>query len=217
MRVLVVEDDVEMAEAIGAGLRRTQWAVDLAFDGTSGLEQALANDYDVIVLDRDLPGMSGDAICAELVKVGGRRRVLMLTAAGSTPDIVDGLALGADDYLAKPFNFGELRARIGALIRRAQPALPPRLVHQDLELDLAKRTATRSGRPLDLTAKQFGVLELLLSASGRAVSAEEILERVWDGNADPFSQAVKVTISRLRAKLGGPAIIRTVPGVGYRV
>jgi DNA-binding response OmpR family regulator len=217
MRVLVIEDDIEMAGAIGTGLRRARMAVDLAFDGRSGLERALDSDYDVIVLDRDLPRLHGDAICAELVDAGNRARVLMLTAAGTTEDLVDGLGLGADDYLAKPFDFPELVARIGALVRRAQPALPPVLRHGDLELDIARRVARRGGRRLGLTPKEFGALELLLVAEGRVVSAEELLERVWDENADPFSQVVKITISRLRAKLGEPPVIETVAQAGYRL
>lgn len=217
VRVLVVEDDAEMAEAIAVGLRRALMAVDVAFDGSAGLEMALATDYDVIVLDRDLPGIHGDAICAELVRAGNRGRVIMLTAAGTTGDLVNGLGLGADDYLPKPFDFPELVARIGALMRRSQRALPPILRRGDLELDLAQRRAQRGGRVLELTPKEFGVLELLLAAEGRVVSAEELLERVWDENADPFTQAVKITVSRLRAKLGQPPLIETVPQGGYRV
>jgi DNA-binding response OmpR family regulator len=216
VRVLVIEDDAEMAEAIGVGLRRAQMAVDLAFDGTSGLERALGSDYDVIVLDRDVPGIHGDDICAELIRAGNRSRVIMLTAAATIEDLVDGFGLGADDYLPKPFDFPELVARIGALIRRSQPALPPVISRGDLDLDLAKRQAHRGGRTLELTPKEFGVLELLLAAGGRVVSSEELLERVWDENADPFSQSVKVTISRLRAKLGDPPVIETVPQAGYR-
>jgi DNA-binding response OmpR family regulator len=217
VRVLVIEDDAVMAEAIGVGLRRERLAVDVAFDGTSGLERARANDYDVIVLDRDLPGIHGDAICEELVADGVRARVLMLTAAATTDDLVDGFGLGADDYLGKPFDFPELVARIGALVRRAQPALPPVVRHGNLELDLARRRAHRGGRPLDLSPKEFGVLELLLAAGGRVVSAEELLERVWDENADPFSRAVKITVSRLRTKLGEPAVIETIAQAGYRI
>jgi DNA-binding response OmpR family regulator len=215
--VLVIEDDPEMAEAIGIGLRRARMAVDVALDGTAGLERALDNDYDVIVLDRDLPGLHGDEICAELVTAGKRSRVIMLTAAGTTEDLVDGLGIGADDYLPKPFDFPELVARIGALARRSGPALPPVLRRGEIALDLPQRRAYRDGRELELTPKEFGVLELLLAAQGRVVSAEELLERVWDGNADPFTHAVKVTISRLRAKLGDPPIIETVPQAGYRV
>jgi DNA-binding response OmpR family regulator len=217
MRVLVIEDDHELAEAIGVGLRREQMAVDLAGDGDSGLERALAYGYDVIVLDRDLPEMHGDEVCARLVTEGCRSRVLMLTAAATIEDKVDGLGLGADDYMPKPFAFAELVARIRALFRRAQPALAPVLEHGDLRLDPARRTATRGGRPLDLGPKEFGVLEVLLAAHGRVVSAEELLERVWDEMADPFTTSVKVTISRLRRKLGDPPVIETVAQAGYRI
>ena len=217
MRVLVIEDDRELAEALGVGLRREQLAVDVALDGQTGLEQALVTGYDVIVLDRDLPGLHGDDVCAGLVKAGCRSRVLMLTAAGTIEDRVDGLGIGADDYLPKPFAFAELVARIRALLRRAQPVLPPVLVRGDLELDPSRRQASRAGRQLDLGPKEFGVLELLLSAQGRVVSAEEILERVWDEMADPFTSAVKVTMSRLRRKLGDPPVIETVAQAGYRI
>ena len=207
MRVLVIEDDEELAGIVGATLRREQMAVDVAFDGAAGLERALEHDYDVVVLDRDLPGVHGDQICAQLVAQGRRCRVLMLTAAATTEDPVDGLARGADDYIAKPFDLPELVARVGALVRRAQPVLPPVLRHGDLELDTARRRASRAGR----------LLELLLAAGGRVVSSEELLERVWDENADPFSQAVKTTVSRLRAKLGDPPLIETVVHAGYRL
>ncbi len=187
MRVLVIEDDRELAEAIGVGLRREQMAVDLAFDGDAGLERALVYGYDVIVLDRDLPRIRGDDVCAQLVEHGSRSRVLMLTAAATIEDRVDGLHLGADDYLPKPFAFAELVARIRALFRRAQPAMPPVLERGDLRLDPARRTASRGGTPLELGPKEFGALELLLAAQGRVVSAEELLERVWDEMADPFT------------------------------
>jgi DNA-binding response OmpR family regulator len=217
VRVLVIEDDEEMAQAVSVGLRRARMAVDTAHDGPAGLERALFNDYDVIVLDRDLPGMHGDDICAELVAAGCRSRVLMLTAAATTEDLVDGLSLGADDYLPKPFDFPVLVARIGALARRAHPAVPPVLQHGDLIVDTAQRRARRGDRPLELAPKEFGVLELLLAAQGRTVSAEELLERVWDEAADPFTNAVKITISRLRAKLGSPPVIETVAKSGYRI
>jgi DNA-binding response OmpR family regulator len=217
MRVLVVEDDSELADAIGVGLRREQLAVDVAYDGTTGLDRALFTGYDVVVLDRDLPGRHGDEVCAELLAAGTRSRVLMLTAAATIEDRVDGLSLGADDYLPKPFAFAELVARIRALLRRAQPALPPVLAIGDLTVDPARRLASRAGLPLDLGPKEFGVLELLLAAQGRVVSAEELLERVWDEMADPFSSAVKVTMSRLRRKLGDPPLIETVSQAGYRV
>jgi DNA-binding response OmpR family regulator len=217
MRVLVIEDDRELAEAIGVGLRREQMAVDLAFDGDAGLERALVYGYDVIVLDRDLPRIRGDDVCAQLVEQGSRSRVLMLTAAATIEDRVDGLHLGADDYLPKPFAFAELVARIRALFRRAQPAMPPVLEHGDLRLDPARRTASRGGKPLELGPKEFGALELLLAAQGRVVSAEELLERVWDEMADPFTTSVKVTISRLRRKLGDPPVIETITQAGYRI
>ena len=217
MRVLVIEDDQELAEALGVGLRREQLAVDVAFDGRDGLDRALITGYDVIVLDRDLPGLHGDQVCAGLVAAGCRSRVLMLTAAATIDDRVGGLGIGADDYLPKPFAFAELVARIRALVRRAQPGLPPVLVCGDLAVDPSRRQASRGGRMLDLGPKEFGVLELLLSAQGRVVPAEEILERVWDEMADPFSSAVKVTMSRLRRKLGDPPLIQTVAQAGYRI
>jgi len=217
VRVLVVEDDRELAEAIGVGLRRELMAVDLAFDGDAGLERALVYDYDVVVLDRDLPRTHGDDVCAHLVRHGSRSRVLMLTAAATIEDRVGGLGLGADDYLPKPFAFAELVARIRALFRRAQPALPPVLERGDLRLDPAQRSASRAGRALELGPKEFGALELLLAAQGRVVSAEELLDRVWDEMADPFTSSVKVTISRLRRKLGDPPVIETVAQAGYRI
>jgi DNA-binding response OmpR family regulator len=217
MRVLVIEDDAELAEAIGVGLRREQMAVDIAHDGPAGLDLALVNGHDVVVLDRDLPGLHGDDVCAELVTAGGRSRVLMLTAAATIEDRVDGLGLGADDYLPKPFAFAELVARVRALLRRAQPSMPPVLTRGDITLDPGRRVASRGGRILDLGPKEFGVLELLLAAQGRVVSAEELLQRVWDEMADPFTTAVKVTISRLRRKLGDPPVIDTIAQAGYRI
>ena len=217
MRVLVIEDDEELAEAIAAGLRQEQMAVDVAVDGAAGLERALFTGYDVIVLDRDLPGRHGDEVCAELVRAGGRSRVLMLTAAATIEDRVNGLGLGADDYLPKPFAFAELVARLRALLRRAQPSLAPVLTSGDLRLDPARRSASRGGQALELGPKEFGVLELLLAAQGRVVSAEELLERAWDEMADPFTSAVKVTISRLRRKLGEPPVIETLAQAGYRI
>jgi DNA-binding response OmpR family regulator len=217
VRVLVIEDDVEMAETVAIGLRRERMAVDIASDGHSGLDKAIANDYDVVVLDRDLPGLHGDQICAELVESGCRSRVLMLTAADTMQEVVDGLGLGADDYLSKPFDFAVLVARIRALMRRSHPALPPILRAADLELDTGKRRALRGDKQLNLSPKEFGVLELLLASQGRTVSAEEMLERVWDEAANPFSSAVKVTLSRLRAKLGDPPVIETVAKSGYRI
>ncbi|HLW96531.1 MAG TPA: response regulator transcription factor [Solirubrobacteraceae bacterium] len=215
--MLVIEDDEELAETVAAGLRHERMAVDVAFDGEVGLARALVNDYDVIVLDRDLPGLHGDRVCARLVDGGARSRLLMLTAAATNDDLVQGLGLGADDYLAKPFDFPVLVARIGALARRAQPGIPPVLRSGDVILDSARRSARRAERWLELTPKEFGVLELLLGAQGRVVSAEELLARVWDEAADPFSGAVKVTISRLRAKLGDPPVIDTIARAGYRI
>jgi len=217
MRVLVMEDDAEMAEVIGVGLRQERMAVDVTYDGAAGLENALLYDYDVIVLDRDLPGRHGDEVCAELVRAGRRSRVLMLTAAATIEDRVDGLRLGADDYLPKPFAFAELVARLRALLRRAQPPLAPVLTSGDLRLDPARHSASRAGQELDLGPKEFGVLELLLAAQGRVMSAEELLERAWDEMADPFTTAVKVTISRLRRKLGDPPVIETLAQAGYRI
>jgi DNA-binding response OmpR family regulator len=217
LRVLLVEDHEKLATSVAAGLRREGMAVDIALDGPAGLERALLTDYDVVVLDRDLPGLHGDDVCRSLVAEGSASRVLMLTAAGTVDDRVDGLALGADDYLPKPFAFAELVARIRALARRSLPPLPPQLTHGDLRLDPARRLATRAGQRLALTPKEFAVLELLLSAQGAVVSAEQLLEKVWDEMADPFTTTVKATVNRLRAKLGDPPVIETVPGGGYRI
>src|SRR5580698_3829597 len=217
VRVLVVEDQAEMAEMVATGLRRAQMAVDVALDGPSGLERALINDYDVLVLDRDLPGLHGDEICVQLIAAGRRSRVLMLTAAADSQDLVEGLSLGADDYLGKPFDFPVLVARIRALARRTHPVAPPVLRAADLVVDTAKRRASRSGRSIEFAPKEFGVLELLVASGGRTVSAEELLERVWDELADPFTNAVAITISRLRAKLGDPPLIETVSRSGYRI
>jgi DNA-binding response OmpR family regulator len=216
MRVLVVEDDGELAEAIAAGLRLEGMAVDTALDGDAALDRALVNDYDVIVLDRDLPGVHGDEVCAKLAGTV-RARILLLTAAGTIADRVAGLGRGADDYLPKPFAFAELIARIRALGRRSHPAVPPVLTAKGITLDPARRLVTRYGRILDLGPKELAVLELLMAAGGRAVSAEELLERGWDEMADPFSTAVKVTVSRLRRKLGEPTVIETVAQAGYRI
>ena len=216
MRVLVIEDDGELAEAIADGLRLEGMAVDTALDGDRGLEHAQVNDYDVIALDRDLPGVPGDEVCASLAGTV-RARILMLTAAGTIEDRVDGLDRGADDYLPKPFAFAELVARLRALARRSQPAIPPVLSARGLTLDPARRVASRYGKRLDLGPKELAVLELLMAAGGRVVSAEELLERAWDEMADPFSTAVKVTVSRLRRKLGNPPVIETVAQAGYRI
>jgi len=217
MRVLIVEDHEELADAVASGLRREGMAVDVANDGQTGLTNARVYEYDVIVLDRDLPRLHGDAVMRQLSDDGARARVLMLTASGGIEDRVAGLSLGADDYLPKPFAFAELVARVRALARRAQPALPPVLEAQDVTLDTARRVVTRAGRRLDLSAKEFAVLELLIGAQGGVLSAEDLLARAWDEEADPFSNVVKVTISRLRRKLGDPALIETVPGGGYRI
>jgi DNA-binding response OmpR family regulator len=217
VRVLVVEDEHNLADAIVRGLRRQGMAVDVAYDGSAGHEMAFVTRYDVVVLDRDLPGVHGDEICADLVASGALTRVLMLTASGTVADKVEGLQIGADDYLAKPFAFEELVARVQALGRRATPAAPPVLTAGDLVLDQARRVATRAGKPLDLTKKEFGLLEELLKAGGSVVSSEELLDRVWDANADPFTTTVRVTMMTLRRKLGEPPLIETVVGVGYRM
>ncbi|MFI6518036.1 response regulator transcription factor [Spirillospora sp. NPDC050679] len=217
MRVLVIEDHRDLAETLAGGLRREGMAVDVAFDGLEGLERTAVHRYEVVVLDRDLPGMHGDDVCQELVDQGYPARVLMLTAAATIENRVEGLAFGADDYLPKPFAFAELVARIRALARRSQPALPPVLANGELKLDPGRRVATRGGTRLDLSPKEFAVLELLLAADGRVVSAEELLERAWDEAADPFTGTVKVTVSRLRRKLGDPPLIETVAQAGYRI
>jgi DNA-binding response OmpR family regulator len=217
MRVLVVEDHSELAEAVASGLRREGMAVDVVGDGPTGLANASVYEYDVIVLDRDLPRLHGDDVCRKLIADGIRARVLMLTASGGIEDRVQGLSLGADDYLPKPFAFAELVARVRALARRAQPALPPVLESGDLQLDSGRRLASRRGQRLELSAKEFAVLELLMGAQGAVISSEELLSRAWDEAADPFSNVVKVTISRLRRKLGNPDPIETVQGGGYRI
>ncbi|GAB2681786.1 response regulator transcription factor [Saccharopolyspora gloriosae] len=213
----MVEDEQPLADAIARGLRREGMAVDVAYDGEGGQEKASITRYDVIVLDRDLPVMSGDELCREVVDSGELTRVLMLTASGTVQDRVDGLSLGADDYLAKPFAFPELTARVRALGRRATPAVPPLLIALGLSLDPARRVVLRGGAEVDLTRKEFGVLEVLLAAGGAVVSSEELLERVWDEHADPFTTTVRVTMMTLRKKLGEPGVIDTVVGSGYRV
>ena len=217
MRVLIVEDHRELAATIAVGLRREGMAVDLAFDGQEALRRAGRQAYDVVVLDRDLPRLHGDQVCRALVERGSTSRVLMLTASGTIEDRVDGLGLGADDYLPKPFAFAELVARIRALARRSQPALPPVLVSGDIRLDTARRFASRAGRRLELSAKELAVLELLLAADGAPVSTSMLLRRAWDEYASSRSNVVKVTIARLRRKLGDPPAIETVPHVGYKI
>lgn len=217
MRVLVVEDHEELAETIARVLRREGMAVDVILDGRQALAQAEINSYDVVVLDRDLPGLHGDDVCRSLVADGSECRVLMLTAAGTVEERVDGLGLGADDYLPKPFAFAELIARIRALCRRSGSPLPTSFVVGDLRVDPASRVAVRAGQRLALSPKELAVLEYLLAAQGRTVSSEELLERVWDQHADPFTTTVKVTIRRLRTKLGDPPLVETVPQGGYRI
>ena len=216
MRVLVVEDNEVVAQAIAAGLRDRGIAVDVAGDGGAGLDKAGLSPYDVIVLDRDLPVVHGDDVCAQLAGRPGGARILMLTAAGAPVDRVGGLNLGADDYLPKPFHFPELAARVNALSRRA-PSAPPVLRRGELALDRPRRRASRNGQLVPLTRKELGVLEVLMSADGAVISAEELLERVWDEYADPFTNAVAVTVMRLRRKLGQPPLIETVTGSGYRL
>ncbi|MBA3279075.1 MAG: response regulator transcription factor [Geodermatophilaceae bacterium] len=217
MRVLLVEDEKQLADTLARGLRREGMAVDIAYDGVEGHEKWTYTNYDVVVLDRDLPGMSGDEVMRQLAGSGTLTRVLMLTASGSVRDRVNGLSLGADDYLSKPFAFAELVARIRALGRRATPAAPPVLAAGDLVVDPAKRVVRRANTPIDLTRKEFGVLEMLLRAKGGVVSSEELLEKVWDEHADPFTTTVRVTIMTMRRKLGEPAIVDTVVGSGYRI
>ena len=217
MRVLIVEDEQRLADTVARGLRREGMAVDVAYDGLAAMQKAALNPYEVIVLDRNLPGKHGDDVCRELAAAQTPTRILMLTAAGAVEDRVEGLNLGADDYLAKPFSFDELVARIRALGRRATAPTPPVLTHGDLVLDPARRTVERGGRSLTLTKKEFGVLEVLLAAQGSVVSAEELLERVWDENTDPFTNVVRVTIMTLRRKLGDPPLVETVTGVGYQI
>jgi DNA-binding response OmpR family regulator len=213
----VVEDHKRLATAVAEGLRREGIAVDLAFNGHEALTHVAINRYDVVVLDRDLPGVHGDDVCRALVAEGSGTRVLMLTASSTITDRVDGLGLGADDYLPKPFHFAELIARIRALARRSTAPLPPTLTHRDLTLDPAHRVAVRGGRRLMLSSKELAVLEYLLAADGRFVPAEELLVKVWDEAANPFTTTVKTTIGRLRAKLGNPPVIETVRGNGYRI
>ena len=217
MRILVAEDERKLAGAIARGLRREGMAVDVTHDGTSALIKARVVPYDVVVLDRDLPEMHGDEVCRRLSDSERETKVLMLTAADEPDDIVDGLTLGADDYLAKPFEWKELVARIRALARRAGRARPAVLRRGDLELDPARHTVTRAGIDVDLTPKEFGVLETLMAADGAAVSVEDLLQRVWDEHADPFTNTVRMTVMTLRRKLGDPPVLETVMGAGYRI
>ncbi|GAA4253610.1 response regulator transcription factor [Dactylosporangium darangshiense] len=215
--MLVVEDQRQLADSVARVLRREGMAVDVAYDGGAALERTDVVEYDVVVLDRDLPGVHGDDVCRALVEREAATRVLMLTASGTVAQRVDGLGLGADDYLPKPFAYAELVARIRAVARRTRPAAPPVLTRGDLRLDPAQRVATRAGARLPLSPKELAVLEYLLTGAGRVISAEELLERVWDEAADPFTTTVKATVNRLRAKLGDPPLIETVARAGYRI
>jgi DNA-binding response OmpR family regulator len=217
MRVLVAEDERVLADLVAEGLRKHALAVDVVYDGAAASEHLAVNDYDVLVLDRDLPGVHGDVICADLARAGARTRILMLTAAASVADRVAGLGLGADDYLIKPFDYSELLARVQALGRRSRAALPPVLERNGIVLDPHRLQVVRDGRYLRLSLKEFAVLETLIRAEGTLVSAEMLLESAWDENADPFTTVVRVIVSRLRAKLGDPPCIETVPGAGYRL
>ena len=217
MRGLVVEDFEVLARSIGTGLRREGMAVDVVLTGTDALNRLALTRYDVVILDRDLPGVHGDDICRQLADRRSESRVLMLTAAGTIEDRVDGLSLGADDYLPKPFAFAELVARVRTLARRTAPPVPPTLTYDDITLDPARRVAFRAGQRLDLSPKEFALLECLLASPGLVLPAEELLERVWDEAADPFTSAVKHTMHRLRAKLGDPPVIETIREGGYRI
>ena len=217
MRVLVAEDERLMADAIAKGLRRRTIAVDVCYDGEAALERVAVHRYDVVILDRDLPKVHGDEVCKQIVAMGGEARVLMLTAAAGIWDRVDGLDLGADDYLTKPFAFAELAARVQALARRSRAAAPPVLEQQGIVLDLPRHTVTRDGAVLSLTPKEFAVLSVLMRARGEVVSAEDLLEQAWDEYADPFTNAVRVAVMTLRRKLGDPPVVHTVPKVGYRL
>ena len=217
VRVLIAEDERRLADAIARGLRREGMAVDLAPDGEDAVVKARVVRYDVLVLDRELPGLHGDDVCRVVREERPEMGILMLTAAGTLDDLVQGLSLGADDYLPKPFRFAELVARVRALARRSTPSLPPALSHRDIELDPSRRTVTRAGEEIPLTRKEFAVLEALMSADGATLSAEQLLERVWDDQTDPFTNVVRMTIMTLRRKLGDPPVVDTVIGVGYRM
>ncbi|GAB3433208.1 response regulator transcription factor [Flindersiella endophytica] len=217
MRVLVVEDERLLADTIAGGLRKHAMAVDVAYDGDAALERLAVNEYDVVVLDRDLPRVSGDQVCSTLVESGSDTRILMLTAASAVTQRVAGLGLGADDYLTKPFAFAELIARIEALGRRARPAAPPVLERAGVRLDSHRRVVTREGEPVALSRKEFAVLAELLRADGGVVSAEQLLEKAWDEHTDPFTGVVRYTIMMVRRKLGDPPVIETIPGAGYRI
>ncbi|MFI7597663.1 response regulator transcription factor [Actinoplanes sp. NPDC049681] len=217
MRILVADDERLLADTIAVGLRRAAMAVDVCYDGDAAHERLSVNRYDVAVLDRDMPGRTGDDVCRWVVRENIGTRVLLLTAACGIYDRVEGLGLGAEDYLTKPFAFAELLARVQVLARRTAPALPPVLKRDGVVVDVAARTATRDGRPLNLTVKEFGVLHALMRGQGQAVTTEDLLEQVWDEHTDPFSNVVRVTVMNLRRKLGEPMIVQTVPRAGYRI
>ena len=217
MRVLIAEDEDVLADAIGEWLRREAFAVDIAYDGGAALERLAVNEYDVVVLDRDLPVVHGDEVCQSIVAAGGATRVLMLTAAAAVRERVAGLALGADDYLTKPFALVELSARVHALTRRARRAAPPKLTRAGIVLDPARHEVYRDGRYVALSRKEFAVLAELMRADGAVVSAEDLLERAWDEHIDPFTNVVRVIVMKLRRKLGEPQVVETVPGVGYQI
>jgi DNA-binding response OmpR family regulator len=217
VRVLVAEDERRVADAVARGLRREGMAVDVAYDGEAALDKARLNPYDVVVLDRDLPLVHGDEVCRTLRSEEPDSRVLMLTGAGGVDDLVDGLSLGADDYMPKPFAFAELVARLRALARRNGHATQPKLRAGDVELDPARHTVTRAGRHIELAPKEFSVLEALMAAEGTVLSNDDLVGRVWDENADPLTNSVRMTVLRLRRKLGDPQLIETVKGAGYRV
>ncbi|MEU6450015.1 response regulator transcription factor [Streptomyces sp. NPDC046979] len=217
MRVLIAEDERMLADAVAEGLREEAFAVDVVHDGDSALERLSVNDYDVLLLDRDLPVVPGDEVCRAVVESGGRTRILMVTAASDVPSRIEGLAIGADDYLTKPFAFEELVARVHALARRSQPAGPPTYERAGLRVETARREVYRDGHYVSLARKEFAVLLELLRADGAVVSAEELLERAWDEHIDPFTNVVRVTVMKLRKKLGPPPVIQTVPGSGYQI
>ncbi|MZE73078.1 response regulator [Streptomyces sp. SID5789] len=215
--MLIAEDERMLADAVAEGLREEAFAVDVVHDGDSALERLSVNDYDVLLLDRDLPVVHGDEVCRAVVESGGRTRILMVTAASDVPSRIEGLAIGADDYLTKPFAFEELVARVHALARRSQPAGPPTYERAGLRVETARREVYRDGHYVSLARKEFAVLLELLRADGAVVSAEELLERAWDEHIDPFTNVVRVTVMKLRKKLGPPPVIQTVPGSGYQI
>ncbi|MEV0895280.1 response regulator transcription factor [Actinoplanes sp. NPDC049802] len=217
MRVLVADDERLLADTVAQGLRRLSMAVDVVYDGDAALERLGVNRYDVAVLDRDMPGRTGDEVCRWVVDADTTTKVLLLTAAAGIRDRVEGLGLGADDYLTKPFAFAELAARVQALARRSAPALPPVLEQEGIVLDSTRHTVSRDGRLLSLSSKEFAVLHVMMRAEGRVVSAEDLLEQAWDEHADPFTNTVRMTVMTLRRKLGDPPVLHTVRRAGYRL